>query len=87
MSDCAPSQPPELAPGVAGRSSSPSPGSATGVAHAWLKKQCEDVNGHMSTWTTETMDSYHRDLGLLVDFVTDCWPNAPGERRGELPRT
>lgn len=44
------------------------------IAHQWLKKQREDVHGHIGTWKPETMDNYHRDLGLLIDFVTDCWP-------------
>ncbi len=76
MSECAPSQPSELANRDAGRSSSPSHGSAIDVAHEWLKKSRQEWNGHISTWTPEQMDNYHRDLGLLVDFVTDCWPNA-----------
>ena len=66
---------------VARHSLRAAPGSAIDVAHQWLKKQCEDVNGHISTWPSETMDRYHRDLGLLVDFVTDCWPNVAGELR------
>jgi hypothetical protein len=45
------------------------------IAHEWLKKSRQEWNGHMSTWTPEQMDNYHRDLGLLVDFATDCWPN------------
>ena len=54
----------------------PAPGSATDVAHQWLKKQREDWHGHISIWTPQIKDQYHRDLGLLVDFVTDCWPNS-----------
>lgn len=46
------------------------------IAHEWLKKSHQEWNGHISTWTPEQMDNYHRDLGLLVDFVTDCWPNS-----------
>lgn len=45
------------------------------VAHQWLKKSREEANGPISQWTSEEMDRYHTDLGLLVDFVTDCWPN------------
>ncbi len=45
------------------------------IAHEWLKKSRQEWNGHISTWTPEQMDNYHRDLGLLVEFVTDCWPN------------
>lgn len=46
------------------------------IAHRWLKKRMEECGGLMSTWTPEEMDRYHRDLGLLVDFVTDCWPSS-----------
>jgi len=60
--------------GMAGLGAAPC--SAIDVAHQWLKKSRQEWNGHISTWTPEQMDSYHRDLGLLVDFVTDCWPNA-----------
>ena len=45
------------------------------IAHEWLKKNRQEWSGHISTWTPEQMNNYHRDLGLLVDFVTDCWPN------------
>ncbi len=48
--------------------------SGADVAHQWLKRERQEANGHMSQWTTEEMDRYHTDLGLLVDFATDCWP-------------
>lgn len=44
------------------------------LAHQWIKKQREDISGPMRNWNTLEMDNYHRDLGILVDFVTDCWP-------------
>lgn len=42
------------------------------IAHGWAKRKCEHINGQMITWDQVQMDSYHRDLGLLIDFVTDC---------------
>lgn len=48
---------------------------AVELAHIWLKGQREQWDGPMNTWTDDAKDRYHRDLGLLVDFVTDCWPN------------
>ena len=53
------------------------PGSAITVAHEWLRNSREEWLGPMREWTQENRDNYHRDLGLLVDFVTDCWPNVP----------
>ncbi len=48
------------------------------IAHQWLKKNRQEWNGPISTWTSEQMDRYHTDLGMLVDFVTDCWPKPNG---------
>lgn len=45
------------------------------IAHEWLKKDRESYLGHISTWTPEQMDKYHTELGLLINFVTECWPN------------
>ena len=50
------------------------------IAHQWLKKGRQKSNGPMSQWTTEAMDRYHADLGLLVEFVTDCWPDEKADR-------
>lgn len=44
------------------------------IAHDWLKKNLEKRNGHISTWEPKLFASYNRDLGLLVEFATDCWP-------------
>lgn len=46
------------------------------IAHEWLKKDRESYLGHISTWTPEQMDKYHTELGLLINFVTECWPNS-----------
>lgn len=65
---------------LAGQSLGAATRSAIDISHRWLKKNHQEWNGHISTWTPEQMDNYHRDLGLLVDFVTDCWPNACDQR-------
>ena len=70
------SEPKPIESETRGGSCAPAHGSAIDVAHGWLKKSRQEWNGHISTWTPEQMDNYHRDLGLLVDFVTECWPNA-----------
>ena len=41
------------------------------AARQWLKKQREDMNGPMATWSGDTWDRFHRDFGLLIDFLTD----------------
>lgn len=43
------------------------------IVREWLTKQTESFLGPQMSWTPEERDNYHRDLGLLVDFVTDCW--------------
>ncbi len=60
--------------------STQSPGESPGqlpdgvkIAHKWLKDGREEANGHISQWTTDEWNRYHTDLGLLIDFVTDCW--------------
>ena len=48
------------------------------IAKEWLAEKYTALHGSSrSEWP---MDSYHRDLGLLIDFVTDCWPSAEIEK-------
>lgn len=44
------------------------------IAREWLKKSHEAWHGPMVTWTAQQKDLYHVELGLLVEFVTECWP-------------
>lgn len=46
------------------------PGETASEAFRWLKLERESVHGSMRTWREETLETFHRDLGLLVDFVT-----------------
>lgn len=40
-------------------------------AHAWLKHTRAEALGLMSKWSPHATENHHRDLGLLVDFITD----------------
>jgi hypothetical protein len=46
-----------------------------GVAQDWLKQHLSEFLGPRNEWDTAQVDSYHAQLGLLVNFVTDCWPS------------
>jgi len=49
-------------------------------AHEWLRTEFEKVLGSSATWSEGDRDRFHRDLGLLVDFVTrDVHPPATPE--------
>lgn len=45
------------------------------LARQWLKTNLEECYGPMRGWTPQQHNNYATNLGLLVDFVTDCWPN------------
>ena len=48
------------------------------LARQWLRTRRETVDGPARQWTDEQHDRFHRDLGFLVDFLTDLedelWP-------------
>lgn len=44
------------------------------IASKWLKDNTEAWFGPAKSWTPEQRDHYCRDLGLLVVFVSECWP-------------
>ena len=49
------------------------------LARRWLKVSREDMHGPSRKWPEEQFDRYHRDLGLIIDFLTDLedelWPS------------
>lgn len=50
------------------------------MAKEWLDKQWECC-GPKRKWTQNQWDKYHTELGQLICFVTDCWPNGPDQGR------
>ena len=53
------------------------------LARRWLKASREDMHGPSRQWQEEQFDRYHRDLGLIIDFLTDLedelWPSEEKE--------
>jgi hypothetical protein len=45
------------------------------IPQEWLKKSMEKTYGKSDKWDHETWEEFYSNFGLLVDFVTDCWPN------------
>ena len=44
-------------------------------AKDWLTKRREEFFGPKSNWTPDQNYRFEVDLGLLADFVTDCYPD------------
>lgn len=49
------------------------------IAREWLRKSYWQTLGDRELWTKEQVERYHTELGLLVEFVNDCWPKEPKE--------
>lgn len=47
------------------------------IAREWLKAHHERWFGDCKNWNQERKDKYHTELGLLLEFVEDCWPPTP----------
>lgn len=45
--------------------------SAPDAAKAWLDRKYADWHGPRTGWTAEQREQYYRDLGFLIDYVTD----------------
>lgn len=52
---------------------------AIDIAREWVKQSHEKWYGPMGVWSRDQLESYHRDLGMLVTFVIDCWPKTNKE--------
>lgn len=49
------------------------------IAKEWLDKHWES-SGPKAQWPEQAWDKYHAQLGLLICFLDDCWPNGPDEQ-------